>query len=585
MSMRKLFNGASIDLGVCYYPEHWDASGWAQDLERMASAGLHTVRVGEFAWNLTEPADGVFDYSFFDRFLTLAFEKGMQVIFCTPTATPPAWLSTKYPQILNADMDGHLYYHGNRRHYNYNSPIYQHYAARITRKLAAHFGAHPAIVGWQLDNEFNCGLDEFYSQSDTLAFQGYLKEKFVTLDRLNRAWGTVFWNQTYTDWTEISVPRRTHANSVNPHLQLEYYRFISQSVCRFAGKQAQIIRQYCKPDDFITTNGIFANIDYLRLGRESLDFLTYDSYPNFAFSLDAYRKDDPLLDRWSSAKLTQVRALSPVFGIMEQQSGANGWNTRMETPSPRPGQMSLWTIQSIAHGADYVSFFRWRTCTFGTEMYWHGILDYSGRDNCRLREIAALAKTVESLQPVAGSRFAAQVAVLEDYDNRWDAQADCWHRRIAQASRDALIQAFQMSHTPYDEVYFDDALTPQQMLRKLSGYRAVFYPHACILTQQRVQILSRYAQDGGQLIFGCRAGYKDVFGRCVTAPLPGLVREMTGADVLEYSFIAPDEAPVTVCLDGKRFEAAVFAEALAPWTIGRRLLPDMKTASMRSCPR
>ena len=163
--MRKLINGKSLDLGVCYYPEHWDTSLWAEDLDRMLAAGLRTVRVAEFAWSLIEPREGEFTFDFFDGFLSLALEKGIQVIFCTPTATPPAWLTEKYPEVLNADMEGNLICHGSRRHYNYNSPVYQRLCRNIVEKSASHYGKHPAIVGWQLDNEFNCERDTFYSYS------------------------------------------------------------------------------------------------------------------------------------------------------------------------------------------------------------------------------------------------------------------------------------------------------------------------------------------------------------------------------------------------------------------------------------
>ncbi|MCM1541042.1 MAG: beta-galactosidase [Blautia sp.] len=558
--MRKLINGNSIDLGVCYYPEHWPKSLWAEDLKRMLAAGLKTVRIAEFAWNLIEPEEGQFTYGFFDEFLELAGEKGMQVIFCTPTATPPAWLTERYPEVLNADREGHLIHHGSRRHYNYNSPVYQEFCRRIVEKSASHYGQHPAIVGWQLDNEFNCENSEFYSESDTDAFRVFLQDKYGTLEALNEAWGTVFWNQTYTDWKQVYVPRKTNTGSVNPHLQLDYYRFISDSVCRFAGQQAEIIRKYCKEDDFITTNGIFGNIDYQRMGRESLDVLMYDSYPNFAYCLDDYQEEDLMKDRKWSRNLAEVRAVSPNFGIMEQQSGANGWNTRMEAPTPRPGQLTLWTFQSIAHGADFVSYFRWRTCNFGTEMYWHGILDYSGRENRRLREVTEVSHKINAIQEIAGAAYSAKVGILKDYDNIWDCQVDRWHERIDRVSQKALFTALQRAHVPFDYVYFERGLKPED----LKQYDVLFYPHAAILTEERMALLEQYVAEGGKLVMGCRTGYKEKNGKCVTTTLPGLATGLAGTDIPEYSFVAPDDGKVTAEWDGEKMEAAVFNDLLAP---------------------
>ena len=440
------------------------------------------------------------------------------------------------------------------------------FSRRITERIAEHYGKHPAIIGWQLDNELNCETNEYYSKADDMAFRLWLKKRYGTLDKLNDAWGTVFWNQDYTDWEHVHIPRRTLANCTgNPHQHLDYIRFVSDLVCVFAKEQAEIIRKYCKPDDFITTNGIFGRLDYNRMMKESLDVLTYDSYPNFAYCLGTWQPEDPgLRDRNWSRHLAEVRALSPMFGIMEQQSGANGWTTRMEAPTPRPGQLTLWTMQSIAHGADYVSYFRWRTCTFGTEIYWHGILDYSSRENRRLREVRSVHQRLEKLQDMAGAAYVAKVGILRDYDNIWHSETDSWHGRLEAQSQKALFSALQKSHTPFDYVWLRDDLDAAKMLDELKQYDVLFYPHACILTEARIKLLTAYVEQGGKLVFGARTGYKDLHGHCVMDKLPGLAAELCGVDIPEYSFVPPDEAPSKFHWDGEEAEAAVFNDLLEP---------------------
>lgn len=556
----EILNGKRFVLGTCYYPEHWKEEVWKEDLERMLATGIEVIRVAEFAWSKIEPTEGNFTYEFFDHFLDVVEETQMKVIFCTPSATPPAWLTDKYPEVLNVSKEGLVYRHGQRRHYNYNSSVYQEFCARITEKSAARYAGRKCIIGWQIDNEINCEKNEFYSESDTVAFRKFLQDKYGTLDKLNDAWGTVFWNQTYTAWEEIYVPRPTYADSTNPHEVLDYTRFVSASARGFAKLQSDILRKYIKPGDFITTNGIFENLDNHAMTEESLDFITYDSYPNFAYMVHTYDEADDMRDRKWSRNLAEVRSISPIFGIMEQQSGANGWNTRMAAPTPRPGQLTLWTMQSIAHGADFVSYFRWRTCTFGTEIYWHGILDYSGRENRRIREVKQVYKRLQNIKEVSGSYYEATVGILCDYDNLWDANLDVWHNSVEKVSKNALFQAMQHNHTPFDYVY----LTEGKGAEDLQKYKVLFYPHATIMSEERVRLLEEYVAEGGILVVGCRSGYKDMHGKCVTTHLPGLLADVTGTDIPEYSFIAPDAGDVTIDWAGTQMKAQVFADLLEP---------------------
>lgn len=550
-----------LTMGVCYYPEHWPENLWAEDLDRMLDTGISVIRIAEFAWNKIEPEEGRFEFGFFDRFLDLCEEKKMKVIFGTPTATPPAWLTEKYPEVLNGTKDGVLYRHGGRRHYNYNSPVYQEFCARIVEKEAEHYGKHPAIVGWQIDNELNCETCEFYSEADSAAFRVFLKEKYGTLERLNDAWGTIFWNQTYTDWEEIYVPRTVLNNGINPHQHLDYFRFLSDSTISFCGMQAEIIRKYKKPEDYITTNGIFWNVDNHRMEKDCLDVYTFDSYPSFAFGLDRDpRTADDLNDRKWTMRLNEVRSVCPHFGIMEQQSGANGWTTRMEGPAPRPGQLTLWAMQSVAQGADYISFFRWRTCTVGTEIYWHGILDYDNRDNRKLAEVQDFYRKLKRIDAVCGAENVAAFALIKDYDNEWDTEVDTWHRRVAEQSEKEIFIASELYHTPYDIVYLQE----DSQVCDLSLYPAVIYPHPTIMDEKMARLLKEYVEQGGILVIGCRSGYKDRNGKCVMLPQPGLLQEITGSDVRDFTFVSPAEEAVWASGGGKKIEMPLFNDILEP---------------------
>jgi len=295
------------------------------------------------------------------------------------------------------------------------------------------------------------------------------------------------------------------------------------------------------------------------MAEDSLDVYTYDSYPNFAFGLGTDPKHSTNLnDRRWSYNLNEVRSICPHFGIMEQQSGANGWSTRMEGPAPRPGQLTLWAMQSVAHGADYVSFFRWRTAAQGTEIYWHGILDYDNRDNRKLAEVKDFYAKLKTLDPLCGSDYVASFGLVKDYDNEWDAEADVWHGRLRGQSEAGIFAASELYHSPYDVVY----LRENSSLKDLTRYPVLIYPHPLLTDGNRVGLLKDYVEQGGTLILGCRSGLKDMAGRCVMLPQPGLFQELTGTDIHDFTFTSPAEEATWASWDGQRLETALYNDIL-----------------------
>ncbi|HEY8283698.1 MAG TPA: beta-galactosidase, partial [Chloroflexota bacterium] len=544
--MKKSLELDRLTLGACYYPEHWDESLWADDFRRMRELGLSIIRVGEFAWSIFEPIEGEFTFALFDRVLDLAREHALQVILGTPTATPPAWLTHKYPEVLNVSREGVRYQHGQRRHYNYNAPIYRELSGRIVNALAEHYKDHPVIVGWQIDNEINCEVNVFYSDADHAAFRAWLRRRYGGLEQLNQAWGAVFWNQTYTEWEQVHLTRPTVSDSPNPHQALDEKRFFSDSAISFVTLQAEIIRRIA-PRHWITTNGLFGHLDSHRMTEEALDFLSYDSYPNFA-TIWPDEGPEPLLDRKWSWNLSVVRDVSPRFCVMEQQSGPNGWVNRMAAPAPQPGQMRLWTYQSVAHGADAVLYFRWRTATVGTEIYWHGINDYHNQPNRRVAEVRRIGSEFAAIgKIVAGSEFQAEVAILKDYDNLWDGELDIWHGPLERRSTAAWYKALQYRHIPCNVLYVRESTTGDD----LRHYKALIYAHPAIMDQRLAVLLTDYVQQGGTLILGCRSGYKDRQGHCPMQPLPGPLADLCGVRVEDFTLIGPhQEAPELTWAEG-----------------------------------
>jgi beta-galactosidase len=557
MRVLKEVKNKDFELGVCYYPEHWPEELWADDYKRMVEMNFSTIRIGEFAWSIFEPSDGEFTFELFDRAINLAYENGLKVVIGTPTATPPVWLTHNYPEVLNVSKEGVQYQHGQRRHYNYNSKVYRFFSERIVRKIVDHYKKHPAVIGWQIDNELNCETNVFYSDADHLAFRIWVKNKYKTLDNLNQAWGTVVWNQTYSDWEQIYLTRPVISDSPNPHHSLDEKRFFSDSAISFAKLQSNIIRELA-PNHWVTTNGLFGHLDNHKMTNDLLDFFAYDSYPNFS-TIYPDKGENPLLDRKWSLNLSNARSISPSFAIFEQQSGPGGWVTQMEQPSPKPGQMRLWTYQSIAHGADMLLYFRWRTATKGTEIYWHGINDYHNQSNRRVVEATKIGSELRLISnQIKSAKYQAEVAILKDYDNEWDGEMDLWHGPFTSKSNIEWFKALQYKHIPSDIVYIQD----DTAVEDLSKYKLLIYPHPAIVSERTANLLKEYTMHGGKIVFGCRSGYKDQTGQCYSKPFPGVIGDLCGITVEEFSLIVANQQGPIFVWEEEQFEAIGFSEVL-----------------------
>lgn len=527
--------------GVCYYPEHWNPRRHARDIERIAAAGFNLIRLGEGAWSYWEPREGEYRFELFDRVIDLCRRHDIKVIMGTPTYCAPAWASTRYPDILRWDFNRIPMTHGSRRNLNYTSPRFLELSDRICGALAEHYRHENQIIGWQLDNEFNCHMDASYAPSDTIAFRQWLKSRYRTLGRLNAAWGNAFWSQTYTDWQQIDLPHPTSA-PMNPHQLLDESRFISDCVVRFARRQAGILRRFNKRR-LITHNGLFGNIDGPELTR-ILDFFSHDQYPLFAPETDWH---------WPAWGLIQARSLSNPFAVMEQQAGPGGQMSYL-LRTPRPGQIRLWAWQSIFHGAKLLSYFRWRTCPYGSEQHWHGLLDPDNRDNRRLAEARQLGRELKRLPNGffdAGPLKCA--AVLRDFDNEINERRINTYAKEGNHESSRWLAGLCVRHIPADMVWGQHDWT---------GYPLLIAPHLKMIDAAMANKLTRYVRAGGTLILCAQSGSKDRNGHLVEMPLPGLLRKLCGIEIEDWTTLPEKHTRAARLSDGGRLELNVFVERL-----------------------
>jgi beta-galactosidase len=557
--------------GVCYYPEHWERSRHASDIARIADAGFDYVRIGEGAWSCFEPEEGQFQFDLFDRVLDLCRKYRVKAIFGTPTYCGPAWIAQKYPEVLRWNFNRIPMAHGSRRNYNYTSPRYLELSDRICSALAEHYRSEKQIIGWQLDNELNCHMDVSYAPSDTLAFRRWLRAKYKTLGALNRAWGAAFWSQTYSSWDQLDLPHPTAA-MLNPHQQLDESRFISDTVVAFARRQAQILRK-ANPAWFITHNALFGNVDGVRLTAE-LDVFSHDQYP--LFSRD-----------WTGAAfpLQRSRSLSFPYGVLEQQSGPGGQMHYFHR-TPRPGELRLWAWQSVAHGAAFLSYFRWRTCPYGSEQHWHGLLDADNRDTSRLHEAKSAGREFHALSAdFLKAPPQKQVGVMRDFDNDINDGRINTYTRSGRQEPQRWLAALSRRHIPADVVW------PSS---DLAGYRVLVLPHLKIMTKALGKKLDTFVRAGGILLLGAQSGSKDENLHMVECPLPGLLAHLAGVDVRDWSTFEQREAHESQRLfaklaDGRLIPMGTFVEnvecreakALAFWDTSDRLFSGGAALTVR----
>lgn len=505
--------------GVCYYPEHWDEATCEHDAEWMEAAGFNTVRMAEFAWDLLEPEEGRYEFGLFDRVIDRLYQRGLQTILGTPTAAPPRWLTVRYPEVLRRDASGVALSHGSRQHACLSSPIFRKYSQAITAAMAEHFRNCEAVAGWQTDNEIYCHFVDDHNADTERSFQQYLHLKYAgQIGELNRRWGTAFWAQTYRSFGEIPTPRDGRPTYLNPAHALDYARFLSWEAASFQHEQVAILRQ-ANPRWFVMHNGVMRKIDYRGLFSRDLDFLGYDVYPMFVHQ-PATRA------HCQAYGLDETRGMAGNFMVPEHQAGAGGQPPYFHN-QPEPGEMRKMAWVSIARGADSLLFFRWRSCRFGAEQYWLGLIDHDNIPRRRYAEATWLGEELKTVGPaVLNTSVAVDCAVA----------AGDFEVRESHLTYSLGLPAPAQIGAEAHRVLWEQGLSvgcvhPED---DLSAIRLYIIPHWTLFRQEWALALEKWVEAGGVLVIGARTGSRDEDNNIVPQPLPGCLRELAGITVIEY---------------------------------------------------
>jgi beta-galactosidase len=516
---------SSLAYGGDYNPEQWPESTWTEDMRLMREAGVNLVSLGVFAWAWLQPTERRYDFRRLDRIMDLLSAHGIRACLATATASPPAWLAARHPDVLAVDADGRPCHHGSRQYYSPCSPSYRRFAAALVRRLADRYARHPALACWHINNEYGNHIQECHSPAAARAFRAWLKRKYGSLAALNAAWGTLFWSQAYSAWSEVSTPLRT-AFTPNPTQQLDFRRFMSEALRGLLAMEIAIVRA-ANPAIPVTTNlmGFHKPVDGFRWARD-LDLVSWNSYP------DPRPGAQGEIAGAAGHDLTRSLRKDRPFFLMEQAAAWVNWPP--STATKPPGLLRLWTLQAIARGADAAMFFQWRASRYGAEKFMSGMVPHIPAEQSRIfAEVKRAGADLAALAPVTGSRIRSHVAIVFDWDAWWAVELE------AKPARFDYVEAVRSVHRYfYERNIAVDFVHPSEAL---DGYRLVVAPMLYLLGAADAARLTSFARDGGTLVVSCFSGIVDENDHIVLGGYPARLREALGLWVEEWSPCMPGQ--------------------------------------------
>ncbi|MGN1271673.1 MAG: beta-galactosidase [Lactobacillus sp.] len=537
--------------GGDYNPDQWPEQTWSEDIKVFKQADLNSATINIFSWGILEPSEGQYDFSKLDKIVQELSDANFDIVMGTSTAAMPAWMFKKYPDVARVDYQGRRHVFGQRHNFCPSSKNYQKLASDLVEKLAQHYSDNPHIVVWHVNNEYggNCYCDNCQN-----AFRDWLKNKYHTLDALNKAWNMNVWSHTIYDWDEIVVPNELGdawgpegSKTIVAGLSIDYLRFQSESLQNLFRMEKAIIKKY-DPETPVTTNfHSLPNkmIDYQKWAKDQ-DIISYDSYPTY----DAPKyKPAFLYDLMRSLK-------HQPFMLMESAPSQVNWQPY--SPLKRPGQMAATELQAVAHGADTVQFFQLKQAVGGSEKFHSAVIAHSQRTDTRVfHELEDLGKKLKKAGPtILGSKVDAKVAIVFDWSNFWAYE---YVDGITQDLNyvDSILdyyRQFYERNIPTDIISVDD---------DFSKYDLVVAPVLYMVKPGLDKRINDYVEKGGNFITTYMSGMVNESDNVYLGGYPGPLKDVTGIWVEESDAVVPGQN-ITVEMDGKDYDTSLMCDLIHP---------------------
>lgn len=521
--------------GGDYNPNQWPKDIWQEDMRIFKDAHINTATINVFSWAKIQPSEHEYNFDELDEIVDMLSKENYDIVFATSTAALPGWMVRKYPEVMFTDYEGRQHKFGGRHNACPNSFVFKHYARELAYKLAERYADNPHVTCWHVSNEYG---NECFCENCQKAFRVWLKDKYKTIDALNRAWNMEFWGHTVYDWDDV-VPPNALSDGIGSEktafagISIDYRRFYSDSQLACFKMERDAIRSV-KPDAFVTTNlmGTFKGLDYFKWAKE-MDVVSWDNYPSY---------DTP----WSSIAMTHdlMRGLKDEpFMLMEQTPSQQNW--QKYNSLKRPGQMRAQSYQTLAHGADTIQFFQLRRSVGGCEKFHGAVIAHAGSENTRVfREVAQLGAELESFGDCTlGSRNEAEVGLIFDWDNYWALEY------TSGPSED--LKYVDQIHQYYQ--YFYKKNIGVDMIpvdADFSKYKIVVAPVLYMVKDGMKEALENFVKNGGILITTFMSGIVGQSDNVYLGGYPGPLREMAGVWVEEIDALAPEQKNKAKFADG-----------------------------------
>ena len=505
--------------GGDYNPEQWDEAVWEEDMRMFRLAGIDCVTLNVFSWAALQSDEVTYHFERLDKIMELVRKNNLKVVLATSTAAHPAWMAKKYPEVLRTEFNGMKRKFGSRHNSCPNSPVYQKYSVALARKLAERYGTYDNIVTWHISNEYG---GECYCENCEKAFRVWLKEKYGSIEALNKAWNTSFWGHTFYDWDEIVVPNLQSEHFAQDRttfqgISLDYRRFNSDSILHnYLGEYEAV--KAVTPHIPVTTNlmGFYKALDYQKWAGY-MDVVSWDNYPD--------PTDPPALVAMRHDLMRGLKQGAP-FMLMEQTPSVTNWQSY--NLLKRPGDMRLISYQAVAHGADTVMFFQMRRSIGACEKFHGAVIDHVGTENTRVfREVSQLGEELKQLgEATLDSRTPSKVAMLVDWDNWWaleySAGPSCDLKYM-----DELANYYTAL---YDNNISVDIISVQD---PLDDYKVVIAPVMYMTKPGADEKIRKFVSEGGTFVTTFLSGLVDEHDLVITGGYPGKLRDILGIWVEE----------------------------------------------------